>query len=314
MSGVRLRGTGRREAARVVAALLAVALTALTSSACGGSDDEESGPTAAGIRVASFDFVESRLLGELFASALESAGLPVQRRLALGPREVVAPALEQGHVDVVPEYAGSALRFLTGESPASTEQARTGLDAALADRGLRALAFAPGQDQNGVVVTARTAERYGLSRVSDLRGDAGRLTFGGPPECPERPLCLLGLRERYGLEFADFVPFDSRAATAESLLAEQVDVGMLETVDAYLSDGRLVLLLDDLALQPPENVVPVLRREVLTAHGDVLTRTLDALTATLTTEALVRLDREVVLDGRALEDVARDWLREHDLL
>jgi osmoprotectant transport system substrate-binding protein len=287
-------------------------LVGLTASACGSGEAPVEEPDE-GIRVASFDFVESRLLGELFAGALESAGLPVQRRLALGPREVVAPAMEQGHVDVVPEYAGSALRFLTGEAPATTEQARAGLDTALEARGLRALDFAPGQDQNGVVVTSRTATRYGLAAVSDLRPVAARLTFGGPPECPERPLCLLGLRERYGLQFADFVPFDSRASTAESLLAEQIDVGMLETVDAYLSDGRLVLLEDDRALQPPENVVPVLRPELVTEYGETVTRALNALAATLTTEALVELDRQVVLDGREMDEVAADWLRQHDL-
>jgi osmoprotectant transport system substrate-binding protein len=291
---------------------LAVLLCAALPACSGPADEKQDGGTD-GIRVASFEFVESRLLGELYATALESAGLPVTRRLALGPREVVGPALEQGHVDVVPEYAGSALAFLTGITSASPEAVRVQLDLALADRGLRALAFAPGQDQNGVVVSAATARRYGLRTVSDLAPVAAELAFGGPPECPERPLCLLGLGDRYGLRFSVFVPFDSRAATAESLLAGSIDVGMLETVDAYLSDGRLLLLEDDRRLQPPENVVPVLRAEVLAADRDRLVRTLDAVTATLTTAALVELDRQVVLEGRPLDVVAEDWLRAHDL-
>jgi osmoprotectant transport system substrate-binding protein len=289
------------------------ALLCASALACSGAPVEPTDTGPDGIRVTSFDFVESRLLGELYAVALEQAGLPVTRRLGLGPREVVGPALEQGHVDVVPEYAGSALRFLTGAAAPAPEQVRRELDAALTERGLQALAFAPGQDQNGVVVSATSAERYGLATVSDLRPVAAGLTFGGPPECPERPLCLLGLRQRYGLRFSAFVPFDSRAATAESLLAGQVDVGMLETVDAYLSDGRLLLLEDDLGLQPPENVVPVLRTELLTEHGTRLSGTLDAVSATLTTAALVELHRQAVLEGRPLGAVARDWLRSHDL-
>lgn len=292
--------------------LLPVLLLCTVLVACSGSEDVPVDGSAA-IRVASFDFVESRLLGELYAAAIESAGLPVTRHLALGTREVVGPALQQGHVDLVPEYAGSALTFMTGTPPPSPDVVRDDLDAALQQRGLRALAFAPGQDQNGVVVSAETARRYLLTRVSDLSPVDGLLTFGGPPECPERPLCLAGLREQYGLEFRGFVPFDSRAATAESLLAGQIDVGMLETVDAYLSDGRLLLLEDDRDLQPPENVVPVVRAEVLAEHGARLTDAVDALTATLTTQALVELDREVVLDGRSLEDVAQDWLRAHNL-
>jgi osmoprotectant transport system substrate-binding protein len=295
-----------------VAALACAALLG-GAAGCGSAADEPQEEPADGIRVTSFEFVESRLLGELLAGALEGAGLPVTRRLALGPREVVAPALEQGLVDVVPEYAGSALTFLGGTPGTSSDQVRSDLEAALAPRGLRALAFASGQDQNGVVVSAATAQRLGLRRISELVPAASSLTFGGPPECPERPLCLAGLRTRYGLQFRGFVPFDSRAATAESLLAGQVDVGMLETVDAYLADGRLVLLQDDLGLQPPENVVPVVRTDVLAEYGPPLARTLDAVTETLTTTALVELDREVVLEGRPIEAVAQEWLQRHDL-
>ena len=306
------RRDGRVQAGSRHPAVLVLLLCAALLS-CTDRGERPAEQAADGIRVASFDFIESRVLGELYASALESAGLPVSRRLALGPREVVGPALEQGHVDVVPEYAGSALRFFTSATDPSPGAVRADLDAALEGRGLRALAFAPGQDQNGVVVATRTADRYGLRLVSDLAPVAGRFTFGGPPECSERPLCLLGLRDRYGLTFGSFVPFDSRAATAESLLAGEIDVGMLETVDAYLTDGRLLLLEDDRALQPPENVVPVLRRDVLTTHGSEVARTLDAVTATLTTQALVELDRQAVLDHRPLDAIARDWLRVHDL-
>ena len=292
----------------VLAVLLSASLLA-----CGSAEEAPADDAGRSIRVASFDFEESRVLGELYASALESAGLPVTRRLGLGPREVVAPAIEQGHVDLVPEYAGSALRFLTGAASPTPETVRGDLEDALEERGLQALEFADGQDQNGVVVAAGTAERLGLRRVSDLSPVAADLTFGGPPECSERPLCLLGLQDRYGLQFRAFVPFDSRSATAESLLAGSVDVGMLETVDAYLADGRLVLLADDRALQPPENVVPVVRDDVLDEYGSTLVNTVDAVTATLTTDALVELDRQAVLDQRPLKAVARDWLEEHGL-
>jgi osmoprotectant transport system substrate-binding protein len=297
---------GRRGARRGALLLLCLALAACTGARQGAQPQVDEG-----IRVTSFDFVESRLLGELYAAALEDAGLPVDRLLGLGPREVVIPALEQGHVDVVPEYTGSVLRFLTGSAPGTDGPARVALDAALDQRGLRALEPAPGQDQNGVVVTAETAAADELRSVSDLRRVAPGMSFGGPPECPERPLCLPGLEQEYGLRFASFVPFDSRAATAESLLAGQIDVGMLETVDAYLADGRLRLLADDAGLQPPENVVPVLRAQVLVENGRRLRDALDALSATLTTDALMQLHREVILEGRAMNDVAAEWVRTH---
>ena len=216
----------------------------------------------------------------------------------------------------MPEYVGSALRFLDdsrGAAPPPSADLHAGLRAALADRGLLPLQLAPGEDQNGIVVTRDTAQDRVLRTVSDLRPIAGSLSFGGPPECQDRPLCLRGLRERYGLRFRSFIPFTSRAATAEALLAGRLDVGVLETVDAYLADGRLVLLADDRGLQPPENVVPVLRRSVVDEHGAALVDLVDAVTAPLTTTAMTRLNREVVLDGRPVEDVAAGWVDRHEL-
>src|SRR5665811_730069 len=134
----------------------------------GGSLPADRGePARAMVRVASFDFPESRVLAEIYATALQVRGYPVTRTLGLGSREVVEPAMEQGLVDLVPEYAGSALRFLqsaaaSSTSPAGAESsvttavadAATSLSAALGERGLVALAFAAAEDQNGVAVTA----------------------------------------------------------------------------------------------------------------------------------------------------------------
>lgn len=299
---------------RIVGALLLFVLLLTGCTGGGGAP----APTA-GIRVASFDFAESRLLAQVYAQALRRGGYPVAPLLGLGPREIVAPALEQGFADLVPEYSGSALRFLTGAPPPSSAGPGQGLEqhralrAALAGRGLTALTPAPGQDQNAVVVSRPTAERLGLRAVSDLGPVADRLSFGGPPECPERPLCLRGLQDRYGLQFRSFVPFTSRPATAEALLAGQLDVGVLETVDPYLAGGLLVLLEDDLDLQPAENVVPVVRAAVLREHGPGLARLLDAVSATLTTPAMVELNRQVALEGRPLDQVAAGWVERHRL-
>lgn len=296
--------------------LVLVVLVVLLAQACDADRGAPAEQAPGGVRVASFDFVESRLLAEVYASALERAGYPVVRLPGLGPREIVAPALQQGHVDLVPEYVGSALRFYDGARPpaaTSVPELQAALVDALRGRGLTALAPAPGQDQNGVVVSRTTARTRGLSAVSDLSAHADGLSFGGPPECPERPLCLGGLQDLYGLRFRTFVAFPSRAATAEALLAGQLDVGMLETVDPYLGDGRLVLLTDDLGLQPPENVVPVLRQAVVDGAGPDLLRVLDEVTATLTTAAMVGLNRAVVLEHAALPDVAADWVGSNGL-
>jgi osmoprotectant transport system substrate-binding protein len=156
---------------------------------------------AAPIKVGSASFPESELAGEIYTQALLGAGLPAEHAPNLGFREVYLPALESGDIDLVPEFVGSLLTHLGGEPTNDLDSTVAVLSTAAGERGLTLLAPAPAQSQNGFYVTAATADELALVTVSDLAGVDRSLTFGGPPECPERPLCLAGLVEVYGLDF-----------------------------------------------------------------------------------------------------------------
>jgi osmoprotectant transport system substrate-binding protein len=303
-------GSWWRTGRAVVLALLVVVV------ACG--DDAPPRSTAAeldaSVTVASFNFDESELLGELYAQSLEAAGLPVDRELRLGARELVSPAIEQGLVDVVPEYVGSGLTFLAPERPSvrDPEEARRQLQEA-AGPDVVVLAPARAQDQNGFVVRAGTAQRHGLRTISDLRPVAPQLVFGGPPECRGRRLCLRGLEEVYGLTFESFRPLDSSGPlTVAALLGDRVDVALLFTTDGALASDELVLLEDDKGLQPAENVVPVVRRAILDRHGPRVADALEAVNAALDTRALVELNRAVDR-GDPVDAVAATWLAQEGL-
>jgi osmoprotectant transport system substrate-binding protein len=236
--------------------------------------------------------------------------------LALGPREIVEPALQQGKVDLVPEYLGSALDFLRLQGRAGTAdaaQTHALLARAFRASGVTPLAYARAQDQNGIAVTRRAAARYGLQRISDLTSLAPRLSFGGPPECPQRPLCLKGLQAVYHLGFKRFVPMPSFTVTATALQEDVIGAGMIVTTDGNLATGGLVLLDDDRHLQPAENVVPVARDRILDAYGATLARLLDKVTAQLTTKDLIELNRQAEQGGQP-QAVAADWLRHHGLM
>ena len=278
----------------------ALALASLV--ACGESDQSSAPTLDDGIRIASFDFAESELLAELYAVLLEDAGVPVVRLGPIGPREVLAPALESGVVDLVPEYVGTASGYF-GARPASVDALR---DAA-APRGLTVLSPASAENVNVVVVTRETAEAGAYRQVSDLADMASTAVFGGPVECPERPLCLLGLRETYGLEFAEFVPQRSLAATAEALRRGEIDVGLMFSTAAELAADEFVSLRDDRMLQPPENVVPIVRSAALDQWGTAVPEALEQLSLQLTT-AQLRLLNRAVADGRPSAAVAADWL------
>ena len=175
------------------------------------------------------------MLAEVYSRALEDAGYRVERQFALGPREFVGPALRAGLVELVPEYAGTALEFVSlGASTATSDAAATheALVRSLDDGDVLALAAAPAQNANTFVVTAETAARLDLDEVSDLAAVAGTLTFGGPPECATRRLCLVGLTDVYGVEFGDVLALDPGGpVTRQALLNGEIDVALLFTTD-----------------------------------------------------------------------------------
>jgi osmoprotectant transport system substrate-binding protein len=268
------------------------------------------------IEVAAFGFTESQILAELYAQALRSDGFPTGPVVQAGPRELVQPALVEGLIDLVPEYAGSALSFLTlGEASGSADIAAThrALTRAVAPAGLVALEPAPAQDSNAIVVTRATADRFDLREISDLRAFGAQLIFGGPPECADRHLCLMGLESVYGLRFRGFVPLDSGGPlTVQALRSGGIDVALLFTTDPAIVSEGFVVLNDDRGLQPSEHVTPLTRRHVLTTHGAGVADTVNAVSARLTTAALRSMIGEVA-GGRTASAVAASWLRRHGL-
>jgi osmoprotectant transport system substrate-binding protein len=291
---------------RLFAAFFAVALLA---SACNG-DDAEDRPT---VTIGSVNFDENVIVANMYAGVLEEAGYTVNRRFMLGARDAVMPAAEGGEIDLFPEYIGSATEhFEPGTATGDTDETAAALRGLLDERGLELLEPAPAENKNGLVVTRETADQHGLTATSDLQPVAGELVLGGPPECPERPLCLIGFTETYGLEFADFQPLDAGGPiTVQALRDGDIDVALLFTTDESIVEFGWVLLDDDQDLQPAENIAPVIRSEVVT---DELRDLLNGLSAQLTTEEITELNRRVRLEGEDPQDVAEGWLRDQGLI
>jgi osmoprotectant transport system substrate-binding protein len=286
-----------------VGAVLALALVA---TACGSGDGAVDGDP---IKVASFGFNESVIVAEIFAQGLEANGYQVERKLNLGSREVVKPALESGEIDLVPEYIGSLAGFLEVEQSADSQATWENAQAAFEELGVTLLQYSPAQDKNAYVVTAETAAEFGLATVSDLRPVAGDLVFGGPPECPERDLCLKGLIDVYGLEFAEFKSLDAAGPiTIAALEGGEIDVALLFSTQGIIAEKGWVSLEDDQGLNPAENLVPAIRTEVVEAYGDDLVALLESFSEALTTEDLTELNKRADLDQEDPALLAEEWL------
>jgi osmoprotectant transport system substrate-binding protein len=141
---------------------------------------------------------------------------------------------------------------------------------------------------------------------------ASQLTLGGPPECPERPFCIPGLREVYGVEFREFIPLDvGGPLTVEALKNGEIDVGLLFSTSSVIVENGWVILEDDKDLQNAENITPVVRTEVL---DDTIEERLNAVSAALDSQTMLELNGRVEIDGEDPADVAADFLEQEGLL
>jgi osmoprotectant transport system substrate-binding protein len=299
---------------RAGAAALVLSGAALAIAGC-ASDDPADRPAANAltddvVTVGSFDFAESVLLAEIYSQALERHGIAVERAFGLGPREFVAPAVAVGLIEFVPEYAGSAATFLSrGREipPTDADATHDMLVTHLEPHPVQALDAAPGENANAFVVTAGTAQRYGLTTLSDVAAVADELTFGGPPECDRRALCLAGLKDVYDIEFGTVVALDPGGPlTKQALRDGGIDIGLLFSSDSSMAGNEFVELVDDEGLQPAENITPLVRDEAVERWGEELVRTADAVSARLTTAELRRLNAS--FDGGNPAASAAVWL------
>lgn len=294
---------------RVFGATL-VALT-LVVAACGDGSGEDAGPIdGPTITVSSFNFPESVILAEIYAQALEADGYDVERNLNLGSRELIFPEIQSGAIDLIPEYLGSAIAVGFSETaPTDEGEAVQTLTDLFAADGVAVLEPAPGQDKNVFVVTGAFASDNGVGTVSDLVGLGA--TLAGPPECEGRETCYLGLVNTYGLTDLKFEAIQEGSARVAALESGEIQVALLFSTQPVITEKGFVALEGTEDIIAPENIIPVVSKEVAEAYGDDFASLINSISAKITTEVLLDLNGRVELDAENPEDVATAWLQEN---
>src|SRR5438876_2521315 len=303
---------GRTIFAAVFAALV-------VATACGGAGTQGTA-NRPDVIIGSTNFYEQLTLGELYAQILEANGYKVTRKFNLGNREIVEPALESGQIDVDAEYLATLLAFVDKDGKIAKpttdpKETQAGLQKALDAKNLTVLDPAAATDQNGFVVTKATADSKSLKKLSDLAPVAKDMILGGPPECPQRPFCQLGLKNVYGLTFKDFKPLDAGGPlTVAALEGKQIDVGLLFTSDPSIVAEKFVLLDDDKHLQLADNIAPVVRKDLISKDDGTLKKLLNSISAKLTQAELNDMNKQVAVDKKDNKDVAAAWLKKQGLI
>ncbi|HVQ89211.1 MAG TPA: ABC transporter substrate-binding protein [Actinomycetes bacterium] len=300
----------------------------LALSACGDDSTDSSSEPSPGtsseqmgdLTVAAFNFGESKILANMYALVLDDAGYNADVK-ELTTREVVAPALEEGKVDVVPEYIGTYTEYLNvrenGEGAktlATTDPQDTlaALQPLANSVGVTVLEPSQAQDQNSFAVTADFAEQNNLETLSDLGALGGEYTLGGPPECPKRPFCQPGLEDTYGINISEFKPLDTGGPlTKEAISDGTVDIGLVFSSDGGIEDLGLKVLADDQNLQTADNVVPVMNTD---AYSETAASALNSISDVLTTDDLIALNNMVDIERKQPEEVAQTWLTDQGLI
>ena len=303
-----------------VLALGVAALLGLT--ACGGgadpldtdspaptSTDSDTGDATTGqgegdpIVVGSADFSESILMAHIYAGALNAAGVEATTNTGIGSREIYLRALEDGSVDVIPEYTG-ALGFFYDEAFSETDpDAVYAAVEELLPEDFTMLAKSEAENNDSITVTAETAQANDLSTIADLADVAGDMTLGAPPEFQTRAQGVPGLQETYGLTFGSFQPLTG-TALVQALVNGQIQAANIFTTDPAIPANDLVVLEDNELLFGSQNMVPLVRTE----DADRVREVLDAVSAALTTEKVSAMLEQTDVEQRNPEDVAREFL------
>lgn len=307
---------------RTRAGLVAGALVAgLGLAACGadqGGEDAFSSGEGSGdaIVIGSANFPENELLMEMYALALEDAGVEVETKPNIGAREIYMKAFEDGDIDLLPEYNGALLAYLVSpdtvpQDVTSPEDVYTELQDHLPE-GSETLEQAAAEDKDTLTVTRETAEKYDLQTMEDLAPVAGELTLAAGPEFRERFQGLVGLKELYGIEFGEFKPLDAGGPLTTGALEDgDADVANIFSTSSAIETNDWVVLEDTKNLFLAENIVPLIKSDVVTPEVE---KALNAVSGALTTDNLTETLAKVQVDKQDPAVVAEEFLTEEGVI
>jgi osmoprotectant transport system substrate-binding protein len=266
-----------------------------------------------GVTIGDKNFPEENILGALYAQALGAKGYKVTLKDNIGSSEITYKALTAGQIDMYPEYTGTLLTAIAGQTknPASAAAAYQQAKAFVQKHGLTLLADTPFYDSDALATLAGYASKHKLTSVGDLKPLGTAVKLGAAPEFATRFEGLLGVKKEYGVN-PTFVPIAINLSY-QALNSGQVAVQDVFTTDGQLLGGKYKLLADPKHVFGFQNVAPVVKQSVLAAEGPAFSGTLDKVSALLTFKAIQQMNAAVTLDKQSATSVAQQFLHANGL-
>ena len=295
---------------------IVAALVALVVAGCGSANPLGGGAVSGDlktIKVGSADFPESRIIAQIYALALEANGFDVSRQFGIGSREAYIPAVKDHSIDLIREYTGNLLQYFDKQNEVTDpDKVLLALYNALPGD-LSILTPSPANDQDSVAVTRQTAQKWNLKSIADLATHSPEVKFGGPSEFQTRAEGLPGLKAKYGLDIApgNFIAINDGGgpATVRALTDGTITAADIFTTSAAIPENDLVVLEDPKNNFLAANVVPLVASQKM---SDQLKTVLNAVSAKLTTDALVKMNTETSGNsGMDPDQAAEQWVKEN---
>jgi osmoprotectant transport system substrate-binding protein len=296
---------------------LALALSACSSGnpLSSPSASATGGATSGGsLVVGSADFPESQIIAEIYAGALNAAGVTATTKPNIGSREIYFKAVQDGSVDVVPDYSGNLLSHVDAQAAEVTpEDVYKALPGKL-PQGLAVLEPSKAEDKDAMVVTKATAEKYQLKSIEDLAKVCKDLTMAAPATFETRSYGFPGLKKNYNCELKALKPFSDGGGnlTLQALLSDEVQVADIFTTTPSIADNDLVVLEDPKNNFKAQQVLPLYNDAKVT---DKAKEALNNVSKTLTTDDLINLNRAVSGSQKQnAKDAAAAWLKDKGIV
>ncbi len=268
------------------------------------------------ITIGSKDFGENIVIAEMLSQLVEAhTDIKVNRKLNLGGTFVNFNAIKNDQIDVYPEYTGTGLTAHLKMDVVNDpdESYRIVSEEFLKQWDIVWLEPFGLNNTYTLAVTPEVYETYGVETYSDLIPHAPDLVFGAEHEFFDRQDGFDGLVDLYGFQFKG-KPMKLNA----SLKYQAIGRGDMDVTDAFATDGpikqyNLIILEDDLGFFPPYHAAPIVRKEVLDKHPE-LKNVLNMLGGRLDDETMTELNYLVDVEGKAVEQVASEFLKSQNLV